>query len=415
MKSVSKMVMGALLVGMSATAFVAPAMAQRDKKEAKAEEWKPKLGNDFRKAFPPVSKALDAKDFAAATAALPALEAAATTPDEKYVVGQIMLQIGSNTKDEAMQRKAIDQMVLSGAGPQSEVAKLNFYRGNFAYKANDFPTAITALTAAEQGGYQGTDLQLLLAESYFKSKQVPTGLAAVEKAIAMEKAAGRVAPQDWYARAASVSYQNKLAPEVAKWTRLQLEAYPSAENWRSALVIYRDNSNLDQGVNLDILRLMRASKALTSERDYYEYAQLAADRGLPGEAKTVIEEGRAAAVFEKSNANINEIYTAASNEAKSDRASLASSEKQAASAANGKIALGTADAYLAYGDYAKAAALYRTAIEKGGIDNDLANTRMGIALARSGQKDAAKAAFQAVTGPRAELAKFWTLWVDQSA
>jgi hypothetical protein len=43
------------------------------------------------------------------------------------------------------------------------------------------------------------------------------------------------------------------------------------------------------------------------------------------------------------------------------------------------------------------------------------NTRLGIALARAGQKDAARAAFQAVNGAaRKEVAQFWVLWLDQT-
>jgi hypothetical protein len=38
-----------------------------------------------------------------------------------------------------------------------------------------------------------------------------------------------------------------------------------------------------------------------------------------------------------------------------------------------------------------------------------------IALARSGQKDAAKQVFSQVTGPRAGLAKYWMIFLDKSA
>jgi len=42
--------------------------------------------------------------------------------------------------------------------------------------------------------------------------------------------------------------------------------------------------------------------------------------------------------------------------------------------------------------------------------------RLGIALARLGQKDAAREAFKAVTGvERKEIANFWLLWLDKQA
>ena len=49
------------------------------------------------------------------------------------------------------------------------------------------------------------------------------------------------------------------------------------------------------------------------------------------------------------------------------------------------------------------------------MDTDLVNTHLGIALARQGQNDAAKAAFAQVKGPRAEIANYWTTWLDQRA
>ena len=58
----------------------------------------------------------------------------------------------------------------------------------------------------------------------------------------------------------------------------------------------------------------------------------------------------------------------------------------------------TADAYYGYGQYAKAAALYRAALQKGGEDPNLVNLRLGIALAQAGNRAEAETAFRAVTG-----------------
>ena len=52
---------------------------------------------------------------------------------------------------------------------------------------------------------------------------------------------------------------------------------------------------------------------------------LAQERGLPGEAKLVIEEGRAANMLPKTNLSVNEIYTAASGRIAADKASLPAS------------------------------------------------------------------------------------------
>jgi hypothetical protein len=73
------------------------------------------------------------------------------------------------------------------------------------------------------------------------------------------------------------------------------------------------------------------------------------------------------------------------------------------------------DAYLGYGMYPQAAELFKLAVQKGGVDAAVANLRLGEALARSGQKEAANQAFASVTGPRQPLAQYWTIWNDQGA
>ena len=67
----------------------------------------------------------------------------------------------------------------------------------------------------------------------------------------------------------------------------------------------------------------------------------------------------------------------------------------------------TAEAYYGYGDYAKAADLFRAALGKQGVDKDLANLRLGMALARAGDKAGATAALNAAGGAQAEIAKLW--------
>ena len=407
--------------GMAGTPVLA-----KEKKGEQAQQggWAPQLGKDFRNAAAPLQKAIQAKDYATAQTLLPAAETAAQSADEKFVLGQFRLQIASGTDDTAAQSKAVDEMLSSGAGPADMKGQLYFYQGQFAYKANNFPLAIQALTAAQQAGYapkdasgQATqDLNLLLAESYFKGNQVPQGLATVDAAVKAEKAAGRKPPQDWYSRAASMAYKAKLMPEVSKWTRAQVVDYPSAENWRSALVIFGDANHFDDQTQLDLMRLQRFAGALSGERDYFEYAILADKVGLPGEAKAVVDEGKAKGAYNAGSKAVNDIGAAAGAKVAADKASLAAAEKNAGSAANGRAALGTGDAFFGYGDYAKAAAMYRLALQKGGIDAPTANLRLGMALAKSGQPAEAKQAFAQVTsGPRAEIAQFWTLWVDQSA
>ena len=73
----------------------------------------------------------------------------------------------------------------------------------------------------------------------------------------------------------------------------------------------------------------------------------------------------------------------------------------------------SAIAYYGAGNYAKAAEMYRQAAAKG-ADANLANLRLGEALARSGDKAGAAAALGAVGGSLSEIAKFWLVYANRS-
>ena len=102
----------------------------------------------------------------------------------------------------------------------------------------------------------------------------------------------------------------------------------------------------------------------------------------------------------------------ANQRAASDHSSLAGERSSALAGSNGGAALRVGDAFYSYGDYPQAAELYRAALQKGGQDANLVNIRLGAALAMAGQRAEAEAAFRSVTGPRAELAQLWLVWLS---
>lgn len=415
MKTVSRAAFGlALAMGVAVPLAVSPAMAAKEKKEkpAPAKAWQ--LSKEFRAAYIPADAAVKA-NAPDAIAKIEAAEAVVKNGDEKYIAGTLRLTLGQATKNAKLQLDGIIAMIASGSAAPVDAPKLNMAAGQLAYQAGNYTDAKKYLAEAIRLGNPGVDANLLLAEANFKLGTTLEGLTALDGAVKAEQAAGRKAPAEWYGRAAAMAYKAKMTGETAKWTREQVRAYPTPENWRSALVIYRDSANLDNQTLIDLFRLMHDTKALAGERDFFEYASLAITGALPGEAKTVIEEGFASGAVNKSSRAVAERLTDANAKIPSDKASVVSDEKRAASAPDGRLAANTGSAYLAYGDYAKAIDLFRLAQKKGGIDADVVNTRLGIALARAGQKDAARAAFQAVTGPaRKEVAQFWLLWLDQA-
>lgn len=414
MKLVSKAALGlALALGSVSMMAALPAQAQKDKKEKESKAPSLKLSKEFRAAMAPVDAAYKAGNFAGVLTAADAVEASATTPDEKYTLNQYRLDAATKAQDPKAQAKALDGMLATGLVPAADLGRFQFFAGKFAYEAKDYAKAEQAFNAAAAAGYTSTDLYLTQARLYSSQNKFQQSLASLEKAIAAEKAAGKPIPEDWYKFGYSQAYKGKMPAEFARWTSMHVKAYPTPQNWRTALVNYRDSGNLGGKVEIDVFRLMRASGALAGEKDHYDYAYVANQQGLPGEAKAAIDLLKAKGPV--TNRGINELYTEVSSKIAADKAGLAAEEKRAGGAPNGVLAAGTGNAYLGYGEYAKAAALFQTALSKGGVDADEVNTRLGIALAMSGQKDAAKTAFANVKGTRAGVAQFWTAWLEQGA
>lgn len=415
MKTVSKHALaGALGLGLALS--VAPAaMAQKKPKAAAAAPATPPISKEFRAVAAPLQAAVSAKAWPDAAAKFDAADLVAKSPYEKFVIAQFRYLTARGMANAAAETAALDLMIASGGAPAEMAPVLNLQVGSNAYSAGNYPRALQLLLEAERLGAKDDQLPILIADTYFRMKNVPAGLTALEKGMAAKKAAGQPVPDAWYKRARSAAYSAKMDAATSQWSRALVTAYPTPGNWRDALVVYRDTVTRPAPINLDLFRLMRATKSLDGERDYNEHASLSFDSGLPGEAKSVVDEGFALSKVPAGSRALNEVRTMATAKIAADRASLPGSER--ASANSARTALATGDAFYAYGDDAKAIPLYQSAIAKGGIDLDVANMHLGMALLRSGQRDAAKAAFQKVNpaGPRGELAAFWMLHADLSA
>lgn len=424
MRFVSTLAMSLMLAAGAATvASAPPALAAKEKAP------KQNFSKEFMASAGDLQKAIQAKDFPTAKTKFPAAEAAASTPDDKYYLYQFLLQIGLGLQDQAMQRAGVEGMLASGATPASELGKYHFYAADFAIKAGSPDAGITHLQKAIEAGYPGSTPHVMLAEAYFKkavatakgNQMTPEGKAAVQAGLPhlkmgadMEKQATGKVPAGWYERGFQLAYVAGL-PEAATWAQYSVETDPSAKNWRSLLRGYQDSHKaLSKNENLDLMRLMRKTGALESEYDYSEYAEAAVSSGLPGEAKAVIDEGRSRGKVGATR--LSDVYQIASTRISADKATLPAGERDAAKAATGKIAASTANAYLGYGDYAKAAQLFQLALQKGSVDANEINTRLGIALAMSGDLAGAKAAFEKVgPGARQDIAKYWLLWLGKQA
>jgi len=399
---------------------VAPAIAKDKKAEAPAGGPNPKnLSDAFKAAIVKAQEAEKKKDVEGQKAGIAAAEPLAKTPDELYFLNAQKLNLSMATNDAALQGAAVNAMLDTGlVTDPRQVGQFNAVAAEGAYNAKNYDLAIQRAKAAIAAGYKPESMNVVLAQAYFgkAGSAAPTqepgrtltqqGLASLKAAIDATKAAGQPVPAQWYQIGVSRAYAAKL-PELGDWARLAYEAQPNGENLRTMIRLFQQaNPTMTNKENLDVLRLMSASGGLTVAVDYLEYAEVASKTGIFGEVKSAIDAGRAKGVLKATQGA--DLLNVVAPQIASDKASLASSEGAAQKAADGKLAAATANAYLGYGEYAKAASLFATALQKGGVDADETNTRLGIAKAQSGDVAGAKAAFEAVKGGvRKGVAALW--------
>lgn len=399
----------AAVLGCALMTTATPAAAQKKPKKEEAAKGKalsPSKG--FAPALKKMTDATGAKDAAALQAALAEGQASATAPDDKYLIAFYQLQLGILNKDTALQAQGLDGMLDSGLTPTENAAVYNFYSGNFAYGAKNYAKAIQRLEAAKAAGSTEAALPAVLMDSYLKAGQVDQGWAIAKAGIDAARAAGTKPSEDLYVRPAQAFQQANRTNEMLDVLTMRVEDYPTPATWRNTLYILLQQSGGDKELNLDVLRLMRATNSMTQRPEYLEYTALAVEAGYPGEAVAVIRQGHDSGVIPKSDTHFGNILDAQTPRAATDAAAVAADAAKPATLNNPKAARSTADVLVGIGQPAKAIPLYEAALKAAPTDA-VAQYRLGVAQALAGQSDAAMASLAKVQGTRARLAKLWTI------
>lgn len=425
MKMVSKALMSALLLaGVAGGALLPTAAIAQKKKDEKANQLK--LSPDVLKPAQAAQTALRANDVATAEPAVAQIEAAAKSDDDRYIAAALRLELEQkkiNAARTANPNAPVDEtrlgaplavLINSARTDQQQKAQFAVVLGQLAYNQKQYPEALRYFQQAKQLGSTDSNLDLNIVRIKEQTGDAQGALADLDAQIQRTVAAGQKPSEDLFRY--GLARAMKQPGQAVPWMKRLLAAYPTSKNWRDMLVLYGlqqgSVATLDTPQKLDLFRLMHDTNSLADQYDYGEYAQKLRDRGLPVEARMILQKGIAAG---KIPANNSEYKAMQSEIAKliANEGSLTPLEAKAKSAGDGKLASQTGDAYLSQANNAKAAELYRLALQKGGVNADEVNTRLGIALARQGDKEGARAAFSAVQGaPRTGLAQLWMVHLD---
>lgn len=398
-----------LPVALAAAAILAvPAVAR--KKEPPVPGPPIIMSDGFRAGAQAAGAALRAQDVGTAATRVAALMP--SNDMEAYIAAGLRFQLAVQQRNPQAQRIALTDMFKTNSVPRADAPRLRFIAAYLSYTVGNYDDAVAQLDYAKTLGYSGVDAIMLRADIALRRNKPKEARPFVQQAIAAQKDAGKGVPLSWTDRAISMAYQAGDWVEVGQLYRDRLNIQDSKEDWRTALVNYQAAADLDPQLELDLYRLQAANGAMASERDYQAYAQAAEKSGYYAEAKAIIEAGRSAGKLMPTQAATSQLLKAVTPKAPKEIAGLPALAKKAAASSSGKEAIALADAYFSLGQFPQAAEQYRAALAKGGVDANRANTRLGVALARSGDLANAQAALAQASGKWASVAGFWAVWVE---
>jgi tetratricopeptide (TPR) repeat protein len=359
-----------------------------------------------------LQKAVTANDTANIPAKLAAAQAVASTKDDHYIIAQLRLKAAYAANDDSALASAIDAVAASGfvTNPVS-ISDLYVALGSKLYNGKKFDAAASAFERAMSLNPSNSRALINLAESRFSQGRKADAVGLFQKAIQLRLAAGQKPEEALYKRTIGIAYGDQM-PVAIDVARQWIAAYPSPDSWRKGLALYQNLTKPDVEGALDVLRLMRATRSLSNAADFSLYATAAAEQLNYNEAQAVIDEGIASKKIDPTSVLFRDIVSGLKAKPKATEADLADATKNAQ---RGMLLLRIGDRYYGLGQYAKAAELYRVSMGKPDVDPNLANKHLGMALAQSGDKAGAAAAFNKVSGNLSEIAKYWLIYVQQQS
>lgn len=223
--------------------------------------------------------------------ALERARSVAISRDGRYVFALYELEIGQRRRDDALRAQALDVLIPSRETAAEKLPNMLGARGDIAFRAGDLGLAQRMWSRWAELAPDDPDVPASLAQLKLARGDAPAAMALLDRAISMRRAVGLAPPPSWYRQRLSIAYQVRMVTPGIDAARALVAAYPTPENWRAALDVYRQLVRPEGMLEIDVLRLMRYNRVLIRANEYLRTAQLLLQAGTPLEAMSVLDEG----------------------------------------------------------------------------------------------------------------------------
>ena len=401
-----------LILGVGAVSVVAPqAVYAQDKKELKVTN---KVGVALKAAQEAAAK----KQFDVATAKIKEAEAVEKkTAFDQFKINEVtayLYVVQQRYSDvAAVYEKYLETPQFMSAEDSATLVKKI---AQLYYNAKNYPKTEEYSRRWLKDHPGDTEMWALLSQTFYVQKDFKQCRENANTATSTAEKAGQAPKELWLQLSQTCSVQlDDQAGIVAAYEKL-VRYYPKPDYWERLIDRAGRNERSDR-VMLGVFRLQNDVGALKRPDQYMEYAQLAADQAMPGEALKVVESGFEKKVLgadPKDKERHDRLLALMKQKAQADKSQLPQYEKEAAAstAATGQLDAGLGLAYFSYDMYDQAIQALDKGIKKGGLKNpDEYRIALGIAQLRKGQREQARTTFKTIPddSPMAKVANLWEL------
>lgn len=326
---------------------------------------------------------------------------------DQYKINELRWYVYLQQGRNADAARLLEKQIASSQMPAREKVQRRKTLSQLYFRADDYPKAIEAGNAYLKSVPGDQDIQVLVAQGYYKQKDYKNAIAAGQKAAK----ASNPPSEEILQLILRSNYEMKDKEGTQLAAEQLLRHYPTPGTWGRLLDGYIAQTKHDHEL-LALYRLAVDVGALEDAKHYTDMTQALVIGGFGIEGERIMEQGLASDVFAgDSLTRAERTLGAAKRKGDSERQALAGAPAALSGATTGDEMYEVGKLYFSAGEYAKAADALSKAVKKGGLsDADAVNMLLGVSLAREGKKAEARKALDAIEDPQfAEVARLWKL------
>ena len=234
---------------------------------------------------------------------------------------------------------------------------------------------------------------ILLAQGYYQVKDFDKALVNVNKAIAMQEAAGKIPKEQWYNLARFLYFEKNDVNNTVAMLEELLKYYPKKDYWVQISHMYGEQKKTTQ--QLAAMETAYVQNMLDKGTEQVNMAYLYLNADVPYKAAKVMDKGLSNDSIEGKSKNW-ELTGNAWRQAQELEKAIPAMEEAASKSSTGELYARLGNIYLDNDNFTKAISSINKGLSRGGVKRpDTARLVLGMAYFNTGQYEKAREAFTA--------------------